>query len=147
MTRIITEITIRRAPQDVFAYVTTPGFWPKWHPSSISVSGATDHSLAVGEQVTEQYLVAGRRGEVVWTCTERDEPHRWVISGQIVGGGSGVITYTLDPQPDGTHFTREFVYPIANPFLALLDRMIVRRRIEQESATALRQLKARLEHA
>jgi hypothetical protein len=72
------------------------------------VSDATDHSLEPGEQVTEEFRVAGRRGCVVWTVRERDERRRWVIDGKVEGGG-GAITYTLTPDASGPTFEREFV--------------------------------------
>ncbi len=146
MTRIYTTIHIPQPIERVFDYVTTPGNWPSWHPSSLSVSGATDHSLLPGERVTEDFLVAGRRGQVVWTVREREAPRRWVIEGQIVGRrNSGTITYALTPQADGALFEREFVYTMPNLFWALLDRLFIRRRVEAESAEALRRLKAALE--
>jgi uncharacterized protein YndB with AHSA1/START domain len=145
MSQVVSRATIARSPEEVFAYVTTPGHWPEWHPSSLGVTGATDHSLAVGEEVTESFLVAGKRGKAIWTVREREEPRRWVIFGQVEGGGTGTITYTLTPQDGGTAFEREFTYAMNNPLLALLDRLVLRRRIEGESAEALRRLKERLE--
>ena len=128
--------------------MTTPGNWPEWHPSSLGVSGATDHSLEPGEQVAEEYRVAGRRGRVTWTVRERIAPRRWVIGGRIEGGGGGSITYTLTPGPGGTtSFEREFVYAIPNALLALLDRPVLRRRVEAESAEALRRLRSVLERS
>lgn len=47
-TRIHTSVLIRRPSAEVFDYVTTPANWPRWHPSSLAVSGATDHPLRVG---------------------------------------------------------------------------------------------------
>ena len=41
MTQIYTTIQIQTPIQRVFDYVTTPGNWPVWHPSSLGVSGAT----------------------------------------------------------------------------------------------------------
>ena len=145
MTYIHTNIQVHIPIEQVFDYVTTPGNWPQWHPSSLGVSGATDHSLEPGEQVTEEYNVAGRRGRVVWTVRERDIPHRWMIDGRVEGGGGGTITYTLTPQANGTTFEREFVYSMPNPLLTLLDRLVLRRRVETESAEALRRLKQVLE--
>ena len=55
MTRIYTVVHIRQPPERVFEFVITPGHWPTWHPSSLRVSGATDHSLELGEQVTEEF--------------------------------------------------------------------------------------------
>lgn len=143
MTTILSTIDIPRPVETVFDYVTTPGNWPEWHPSSERVVGATDHSLGVGEQVTEDYLVAGRSGTVTWTVRERVAPTRWVIDGVITTGrgGGGTITYTCVPRDGGTRFVREFVYALPSLFYAMLDVLIVRRRIAAESDQALRQLR------
>ncbi|HET7478249.1 MAG TPA: SRPBCC family protein [Rubrobacteraceae bacterium] len=145
MARVYNTVQIQMPIEQVFDYATTPGNWPRWHPSSLGVSGATDHSLKPGEQVTERFLVAGRRGTVVWTVREREAPRRWVIESRTESGGSGKITYALTPRDGGTAFEREFVYSMPNAMLALLDRVVFRRRIEAESAEALRRLKEVLE--
>ena len=98
-TRIRNAVSIDRDPDAVFAYVTTPANWPKWHPSSLGVSGTMDHPLDLGEQVTEDFLVAGRRGRAVWTVVERDAPERWVIAGEVNGRRAGVVT--LHPRERG----------------------------------------------
>ncbi|MCZ7574516.1 MAG: hypothetical protein M5U01_38695 [Ardenticatenaceae bacterium] len=56
-------------------------------------------------------------------------------------------TYNLTPHSDGTTFEREFVYTMPNPLEALLDRLVLCRRIEAESAEALRRLTVVLESA
>jgi uncharacterized protein YndB with AHSA1/START domain len=147
MTRIVAAATIQRPIEAVYDYVTTPGHWPEWHPSSLGVSGATDHSLQVGEQVTERFLVAGRRGVVIWTVSERAAPRRWVIEGTITSrrGGGGTVAYTLTARDGATEFTRVFSYPLPNLVFALLDALVIRRRVEAESAEAVRRLKQRLE--
>lgn len=146
MTRIYTTATIACPIEDLYDYVTTPAHWPEWHPSSLGVSDGADHSLTVGEEVTERFLVAGRRGSVVWRVTERAAPNRWVIVGAIASSkGGGTITYTLSQRPDGVFFEREFVYPAPNALFAVLDALIVRRRIQAESEEATRRLKAKME--
>jgi uncharacterized protein YndB with AHSA1/START domain len=146
MTRIHTTTHIRRSPETVFDFVTTARNWPRWHPSSLGVSGAIDHSGQPGEKITEKFLVAGRKGEVVWTVKERVAPRRWVIEGVIVSRrAGGTITYTLTPRDGGTFFEREFIYPLPHPLFALLDVLFIRRRVEAESAEALRWLKQTLE--
>jgi uncharacterized protein YndB with AHSA1/START domain len=145
VTRICKSIRIQTPVEEVFEYVTTPGNWPAWHPSSLGVEGATDHSLEPGEQVTEEYRVAGRRGRVVWTVRERESPRRWVIDGRVEGGGSGTIIYVLTPHLEGTTFERDFVYAMPNPLLAVLDWLVFRHRVEAESTEALRRLKDVLE--
>lgn len=146
MTRIYSAAHIARTPAELFDFVTTPGNWPQWHPSSLGVRGATDHPLAVGEEVTESFHVAGRQGEVVWTVVTCEAPKRWVIDGQIVGrANGGTVAYALRPDGDGTFFEREFTYPTPTLFFTLLDRLVIRRRIQQESTQAVQQLKGLLE--
>ena len=145
MSRVYTRASIRRPIEQVFDYVTTPGNWPKWHPSSLKVTGATDHSLGVGEQVTEDFMVARRRGRVVWTVREREAPRRWLIQAKVEGGGGGTVGYTLTQEGDATIFEREFIYRTPGLLFKLLDWLIMRRRIKGESAQALSNLKRLLE--
>ncbi len=146
MTRIDTAAYISAQPEHVFTYVTTPRNWPDWHPSSLAVSGASDHSLEVGEQCIEEFQVAGRRGKVTWTVTERVFPRCWVIQGIIEGRtDGGTVSYTVQPEGTGTHFEREFIYPTPGLIFTLLNILILRRRIRAESRQAVRQLKALLE--
>jgi len=145
MSRITTTIRINRPIEEVFAYVTTPEHWLEWHPSSVSITGATDHPLHVSETVGEEFVVAGRHGRVEWTVIERDAPRRWVISGHVEHAGGGRIAYSLVAADHGTQFTRQFTYQMDNWILALLDRLLIRRRIDEESTKALDQLKSNLE--
>jgi uncharacterized protein YndB with AHSA1/START domain len=146
MTRIFNSSIIHQPIEKVFDFVTTPGSWPQWHPSSLGVSGVTEHSMLPGEQVTEKFRVAGRKGRAVWTVRERETPRRWVIEGRIVGRNSGgTITYNLMSHPEGTLFEREFIYPIPDWRFALLDKLLIRRRVKKESAEAVRRLKEVLE--
>ncbi len=140
-----TVITINRAMDDVFTYVTTPSHWPEWHPSSLGVSGATNHSLAVGEEVTEEFRVAGRRGRVTWRVTQRDAPRAWMIVADLAGSGSGTVAYTLTPEGAGTRFERVFTYDVKGVLFAIADRLTYHRRVVAESTEALRRLKQRLE--
>jgi hypothetical protein len=144
-TRVVTVTSIKQPNTVVFEYVTTPAHWPNWHPSSLSVSGATDHSLTVGEQVTEEFRVAGRRGRVVWTVAELDRPNKWVIAGAIDGKPAGTVSYSLTAVALGTRFEREFVYRAPSLWFAALNALVLRARIEQESDEALARLKQILE--
>lgn len=148
--RIDNSVVIGVAPERVFDYVTTPGNWPQWHPSSLAVRGATNHSARPGETATEDFIVAGRRGTVVWRVRERDAPRRWVIEGRgeddgVAGATLAKISYTLTPDGSGTRFRRELVYPAPNLLFLALNATFIQSRVEAESAQAVAQLKAVLE--
>ena len=147
MTRIVDSILVAAPIEDVYAFVTTPATWPTWHPSSLGVNDATDHSLEVGERVTEEFLVAGRRGQVAWTVTAKEAPKTWTISGKVIGGGQGVITYRCRPEGDGTIFEREFTYSMSSLKLEILNVLIFKRRVKRESAQAVHQLKTEIQRA
>jgi uncharacterized protein YndB with AHSA1/START domain len=147
MSRIVESVLINAPIEHVYAYVTTPANWPKWHPASRSVSPGADHSLEVGEQVSEDFETAGRRGRAVWTVREREPPHRWVVHGSGETGGDVVITYRFTAEQGGTRFERELTYRMPNLTLVLLDFLRIRRRMAAESAEALRRLKLLLERA
>ena len=87
MTRILSTIWIRRDIADVFDFLTTPKNWPEWHPASISVVGSTDHSLAIREEVTEEFLAAGRRGSAVRRVTAREAPYPLADRKFSIGSG------------------------------------------------------------
>lgn len=139
------EVTIARPAAEVFDFVTTPANWPRWHPSSLAVSGAIDHPLQLGEQASEDFLVAGRRGRAVWTVTERTAPSRWRIEGRGDEGGRAWISYKLSDVDGGTRFERDMRYRMPNLLAALLDPLLTRAQIDAESATAVRQLRLVLE--
>jgi uncharacterized protein YndB with AHSA1/START domain len=147
-TRIVNEVTIAQPPQRVYDYVTTPANWPRWHPSSLAVRGAIDHSLAFGESVVEDFIVAGRRGSVTWTVVAREAPVRWSIDGKNVGSrGGGTVTYTLRPEGGGTRFERVLTYHMPNLLAGILNEFGVRERVAAESAEAVARLKAELERS
>ena len=144
---IQTEILIEKSRSEVFEFVTTPAYWPLWHPSSLEVTGTKDHSLNVDEQVTEAFLVAGRKGAVVWTVIEKERPDLWAIEGEIEGGkgAGGTITYRLTGEGNDTRFQRTFDYHMPGLFYPVMNRLFFKKRIRQESQKALEVLKKVIE--
>ncbi len=143
--RIHTTIDIACPIETVFDFLTTPANWPVWHPASLGVRGATDHSVEPGEQVMEDFRIAGQPGSAVWTVRERQAPERWVIDGISENGNQATITYTLTRLSQGTRFERELDFASIQPRgpqQALAD---LNRHMEQESAEALRRVKNVLE--
>jgi hypothetical protein len=110
--------------------------------------------LLPGERVTETFVVAGRSGVVIWTVAKRDPPRAWTIEGEIEGRKAGTVAYTLTPAltpsltptEESTRFERDFSYQSPTLLFLLLNRVVLRPRIEAESAEAVRRLKATLEN-
>lgn len=144
MTHVISRTTIRRSPVQIFDFATTPANWSQWLPST-QVSGAVDHPLQAGEQVTEQLLLSRRASTVAWTVIECEPPRRWAMAGILNGMGHVVVTYELTPRPDGTMFERDFVYGRPEGPYRLLDWLLVRPRIETDATRALQRLRSLLE--
>ena len=88
MNRIAVTTSISRPIDKVFDYVATPANWPQWHPASRAVSGTADHSLLVGEEVTEDFIAGGREGSCVWRVIKREPPHLWAITTSTPTGPS-----------------------------------------------------------
>ncbi len=147
MSGITTTIRIHKPIEVVFDYVTTPCNWIHWQPTSLQVSGcSTEHSLGVGEQVTEEVKTSfgGRRRSITWTVRERDAPRHWMIEGQLAGGSRLEVTYMLASDGDSTIFERRAAYTVRRPLLALLGPLL-RGHAQTESEEALTRLKEILE--
>lgn len=144
MTHILSRTSIRRSALQIFDFATTPAHWAQWLPSA-EVSGAVDHPLRAGEQVTEELLISRRRRIVAWTVIECEPPRRWAIAGILNGMGHVVVSYELTPRPAGTMFERDFAYAMPRGPYQLLDWLFVRPRIETDSELALRRLRSLLE--
>jgi Polyketide cyclase / dehydrase and lipid transport len=144
VTQIVVAINIHRPIGAVFNYITTPVNWPVWHPASRAVSGAVDHSLLIGEQVTEEFVVGGRRGSCVWQVPQREVPYLWTIT-TSTPQLRALITYRLKARGENTLFEREFTYVTSDVWFWVLDFLVMRRRMNRESRIALERLRERLE--
>jgi len=146
-TRIVDRIDILAPPERVFAYVTAPVNWPRWHPQSRAVSGVVDRTPQPGEKTIEDFEIAGRKGRATWISIAVDPPRRWEFGGQGEGGGGAHIVYTLTPTAAGTRFQRELVYRGPNLLFAIVNAFQIRAVMEADSTEAVRRLKRAIEAA
>lgn len=143
-----TVITIERPPAAVFAYITTPAFWPQWQPAVLSLQGVSERPLLLGEQVTVAYNVAGRMGAITWTVTCCRAPRHWTVAGPIAGQtNGGSVAYTLARRGPGTQLARTFTFDTYQPIARLQDALDLHRRVTAEAEAALAALKRVLEAA
>jgi uncharacterized protein YndB with AHSA1/START domain len=144
-TRIVDSVDIAAPPERVFAYVTTPANWPRWHPQSRAVSGVVDRTPQPGEKTIEDFEIAGRKGRATWTSIAVDSPRRWEFEGRSEGGGGARIVYTLSATRGGTRFERALEYRGPNLAFAIVNALRLRAVMQADSAEAVRRLKQAIE--
>ena len=144
MTNVCVSIHIKQPVEKVFDYVTTASNWPKWHPSTVSVSGAVFHPALEGETIVEKVKFGIARDRFTWKVEERKPPKRWVISGTSDHGQKVRIAYTLTAKDDGTLWEREMYFDIPKS-LQLVDNLLFSKLVKRNSETAVRQLKEVME--
>lgn len=133
------DILIDAPPQAVFDYVTNPHSWPEWISASHELE-CPDRPLRKGETFREQWMTR----EMVtldWIVPECDAPTTWVARTATAFTGPILVRYTCVPEGGGTRYTRTVTNParpkpVTPPMLE---------RIDQEAATALRNIKANVE--
>ncbi len=109
---IETYVTIAKPRPIVFHFVTTPAWWPIYHPLSEDVQQKPELKvpLTSGVSFVESATVIGRqRHDIHWTCTESREPERMCIQGRTdaFGGIEAWIVYDLEESgPEATKWTR-----------------------------------------
>jgi uncharacterized protein YndB with AHSA1/START domain len=145
MGRVTNTIFIHRPITGVFDLATTARTWPRWHASSLRVSGAVDHPVEVGERISDEVRIAGRTGVVEWTCVERDRPRRIVLVSAGTQGEQARLVYTLVEHDGGTTLTRTLTYRYPIPLAGLLEPLLITPLMRRDARTALDNLKALIE--
>lgn len=117
MHRTVTSAAVARSVDEVFAWVTTPGWWPQYSPVSLRIeSNDPELPLRIGDRFREYVHIHSWRGFIDWTVEVLEAPHRCVLTGRTSGDGfvsrlSGHdevrIELTLSGDAQQTHLTRE----------------------------------------
>jgi len=131
------EVVIARAPEHVLAYASTPTSWPEWHPSSLRVDGPKG-PLVAGSGFDEDIRAGGREGHLRWSVVESVPGRRWVA--RATGDRHGLsltLTYECSPTVGGTRFVRTLDYGFSSVAMRVVDRLVLRRRIDRESTESL----------
>jgi hypothetical protein len=136
---ITSSIHIARTQNAVFDFVTTAAYWHRWHPATRSVDSLPERPLVVGETIHEHISAAWRKFDATWTVLECKPFHTWVIATDTAFGASR-ITYRVAPVEDGCEFHRTLEYRSRRWPWTALDATLTKRKIEQQSREALRNL-------
>lgn len=105
MVRSAESVIIRRAPEDVFAYVADLRNEPAWHVDIDSVDPATDPVPAIGTAYPLQFKPFMGKTQGTFTALEVSQGERVVYRGDFAGLRP-LITYAVEPVPEGARFTR-----------------------------------------
>ncbi|HMU83145.1 MAG TPA: SRPBCC family protein [Leptospiraceae bacterium] len=144
-TTVVNEIDISISPEMVFDLVSSPGLWPRWHPSSRHLAPGADRPLKKGETFSEEIKAGGREGKLQWIVTECDRPRLWVATASSDQGVTIQLKYETEKNSAGARFKRTLNYTMTSPFLILANTIFMRFKIRRESAHALGNLKQLLE--
>jgi uncharacterized protein YndB with AHSA1/START domain len=143
--QIRTSTAIRAPREAVYRYATTPANWPRWRLNSLAVSGSADHSPELGERITEEIRIGRRTGQVTWTVVEKVVPSRWAVTGRVVGGGEGTLTYSFSERDGVTEYRSDLDYRMPTLLLRVMDRLLLRARLRADARRSLQRLRELLE--
>ncbi|WPC26623.1 SRPBCC family protein [Pseudomonas moraviensis] len=136
MTRMQHEIDIAGEPVAVLAYAASVSHWPDWHPSSLKIDGPQG-PLHAGARFEEDIHAGGRAGHLRWEVTEYLPGRRWCARAQSDQGLSLRLTYECSAEAGGTRFVRTLEYRFDGLLMRLANRLLLKRRIERESAASM----------
>src|SRR5262249_13096426 len=141
--QVSNTVLMQRPRAAVFDVATTARHWPEWHPATRAVRGAIDHPVQLGEQITEDIVIAGMPGTATWTCIEYDRPNRLGLHGSGGGGTKAGIVYPFTDVEGGVEFPRALTYEV--PAVAFLLKGRIDHAMQEQSAEAIENLRALLE--
>jgi hypothetical protein len=110
--------------------------WPEWHPSSLKINGQKG-PLHAGARFDEDIRAGGRDGHLSWRVDEYLPGRRWIAQAQGDHGLSLVLTYECAADGDGTRFVRTLEYQFSGLSMRIANRLLLKRRIERESAASM----------
>ncbi len=136
MTRMQHQIDIAGEPVAVLAYAASVSHWPDWHPSSLKIDGPQG-PLHAGARFEEDIHAGGRAGHLRWEVTEYLPGRRWCARAQSDQGLSLQLTYECSAEAGSTRFVRTLEYRFDGLLIRLANRLLLKRRIERESAASM----------
>jgi len=142
--RVTKNILIRGNANRIFDLVTTAKYWTQWHPATVSVSGAIDQPMQLGDKIRERARIAGMEAEGDWTVAELERPTRVVLKMLATRLGDLQITYRFATRGDEIEFTRELEFD-ASKLPAMIPASLVEKQMDSDSEEALKKLKALIE--
>ncbi|MBV4458118.1 SRPBCC family protein [Pseudomonas sp. COR58] len=142
MTRQQHRIDIDGEPYAVLAYAADVSRWPQWHPSSLKIHGPAG-PLHAGARFEEDIRAGGRDGHLVWEVDEYLPGRRWCARARGDHGLSLSLVYECADVGGRTRFVRTLDYRFDGMGMRLANLLLLKRRIERESAASMLALRDR----
>jgi uncharacterized protein YndB with AHSA1/START domain len=98
-------VTIKRPPEEVFAFIAEPMNEPEWHQDVVEVKRTSDGSIGAGSTFEWKMKFMGTH-QVQFEVKEFVPGRREVITAVSRGPLMPTFTYTLEPVAEGTRFIR-----------------------------------------
>lgn len=134
------HVEIALPAEQVLAYASTARRWHEWHPYRVDVAGP-EGPLPAGTRF--DYL-GGRAGQLQWEVLDSQPGQLWQARASGRHGLELLVTYQCFASGTGTRFVRTLEYRFSSVLVRLADRLVLRRRVERDSAAALEKLAATL---
>jgi len=133
------EIVIDAPPAAIMEVIADLASYPEWIAVSHQVECA-DRPLGAGETFREKWF-SREEIELAWTVLQADRPRRWVARTQAAFLGPIEVQYDFTNEGTGTRYRRT----VRNPARPKPPTEAMIARIDAEAATALANIKARVE--
>ena len=121
----------------VFDLITTPHFWPRWHPATLNVYGVTERPMMIGDVIYESAKIGARIYNVTWTVIELAQYSRVVLRS---ASGRTRIIYNFSGCGLTTEFQRTLLYHPDTFLCPENSCATIHTLMEQQSTQALQQL-------
>jgi uncharacterized protein YndB with AHSA1/START domain len=120
--RKVTSAVIARSVEEVFDWITTTAFWPRYSPATLGITFAeAERPLKQGDRFRQTVRIHDWRGHFDWTVEILDRPYRCVLTG--VSSGDGFVSrltghddvrleLTFSGDAVQTAFTRDLSYHV-----------------------------------
>jgi uncharacterized protein YndB with AHSA1/START domain len=142
MAKIEKTITIDAPVEKVFGYIDDPPNIPEIWPSMVEIKDV-ERLPTGGRTFRWVYKMAGMR--LVGTSEQVEYiPNRRIVT-KTRGGIKSMLTWTFQPEADGTRVTLEAEYTVPVPVLGKLAEALIVKLNEREAELILPNLKAIME--
>lgn len=147
MGQVSSSIHIAAPVERVWEAFSDPYGWPEWIEGTEAMLSVEGEPLAEGSSYRERSVVMGPwKSQSRWKVVQFQPHTLQVHEGHLPGVGNLVLTVGFESVSEGTRFSMDFRYDtMLGPLGALLDRLMMKRMMQNNFDRSVRNFKARVE--